>query len=263
MESVNGARLPIFKLLHQLLFFFTFMSLALLSGISAAKSLYVTDKIAISIYPEPNSTTTPLKKIPSGTVVNSISGEKLSEESNFTQIETQDGIKGWIESKYLTNEKPTQIEYLQLAAKYKAAESKIADYETRLLDMQELRKEAKTTDWLRNQLGEFRKKEQAFEQQIKLKDIALADLRITIANLEEQLHSANIEPKENKPAVSIQPNLRSDLPEGSDSFTNSSSIRFYTWLVLSLAVTLIIGILLGFVMIDYRSRKKNSIVKEA
>ena len=161
-----------------------FLLLLLVStNLCLAQPLYITDKISIAVYPEADDKTTPIKKLPSGTLVNALSDNALSSENKFIKIETKDGITGWIKSIYLTNEKPTQIEYLQLAAKYSAAESKIKDYETRLLDMQELRKEAKTADWLRNQLNENRKREDAYEQQIKLKDIALADLRITVANL--------------------------------------------------------------------------------
>ncbi|WP_455218956.1 hypothetical protein, partial [Kaarinaea lacus] len=215
--------------------------------------------------PEPDDKITPIKKLPSGTLVNTLSDNSLSGDDKFVNIETKDGITGWIKSIYLTNEKPTQIEYLQLAAKYSAAEAKIQDYETRLLDMQELRKEAKTADWLRNQLNENKKRENAYEQQIKLKDIALADLRITVANLEDQLANAGIKNSENpeNSSVTTQQTLTSGVIDDSGTFANSSSIRFYTWLVLSLAVTLIIGVLLGFVLIDSKVRKKSSMAKEA
>lgn len=241
-----------------------FLLLLLVStNLCLAQPLYITDKISIAVYPEADDKTTPIKKLPSGTLVNAQSDNALSNENKFVKIETKDGITGWIKSIYLTNEKPTQIEYLQLAAKYSAAESKIKDYETRLLDMQELRKEAKTADWLRNQLNENRKREDAYEQQIKLKDIALADLRITVANLEDQLASAGVTDNNKQAEMSRkQQTLSSAYVDDSSSYTNSSSIRFYTWLVLSLAVTLIIGVLLGFVLIDYKVRKKSDLAKE-
>lgn len=234
------------------------------TNVCLAQQLYVTDKISIAVYPEADKKTKPIRKLPSGTLVKALGDTDLSGKNQYIQIETKDGISGWIEAIYLTNEKPTQIEYLQLAAKYSAAEAKLKDYETRLLDMQELRKEAKTADWLRNQLSENRKKEQSYEQQIKLKDIALAELRITVANLEEQLAAGNVSGTSSPASVSTinQQRLSSAIEDETGIFANSSSIRFYTWLILSLAVTLIIGILLGFVLIDYKSRKKNSYVNE-
>lgn len=234
------------------------------TNLCLAQALYITDKIPIAVYPEADDKTVPVKKLPSGTLVNTLSDNPLGNENRFVQIETKDGITGWIKSIYLTNEKPTQIEYLQLAAKYNAAEAKIKDYETRLLDMQELRKEAKTADWLRNQLTENRKREDAYEQQIKLKDIALAELRITVANLEEQLTAAGITDtgKQGQQTAATQSTLSTAYIDDSSSYASSSSIRFYTWLVLSLAVTLIIGVLLGFVLIDYKVRKKSDLAKE-
>jgi len=244
-----------------------FFLVLLISNVCFAQALYISDKIPIPIYPEAGKKKPAIKTLPSGTIVTTTAAfEDLSNDKKFIQIETQDGVVGWIETIYLTNEKPAQMEYLSLAAKYKAAEAKIADYETRLLDLQELRKEVKTTDWLRNQLNENRKKEEAYEQQIKLKDIALADLKITIANLEEQLMQLDPNAVANRNQTSfasVNPSLDNSLESDTGIYAaNSSSIRFYTWLVLSLAVTLIIGILLGFVLLDYKSKKKSSYAKE-
>lgn len=245
-------------------FFLIFLSFGIVS-ICSAQTLYITDKIPIPVYPEPDAKTIPIKNLPNGTLVNTVDDVKQLGDNQFVQISTKDGVSGWVKSIYLTNEKPTQIEYLQLAAKYSAAEAKIKDYETRLLDMQELRKEAKTADWLRNQLNENKKREAAYEQQIKLKDIAMADLRITVANLEDQLANNGVSGtnQQNTSSAPRQQSLSSGIPDDSSAYASSSSIRFYTWLVLSLAVTLIIGVLLGFVLIDYKSRKKNAYIKEA
>lgn len=245
-----------------------FLLLLIFTNLCIAQSLYISDKIPIPIYSAQDTKSKPIKTLPSGTMVTIVPATALPGDptqstqpanKKLTQIETKDGVVGWIEAIYLTNEKPTQIEYLSLASKHKAAEAKIKDYETRLLDMQELRKEAKTTDWLRNQLNENKKKEAAYEQKIKQKDIALADLRITIAGLEEKLRNQNpglAADTSKNIAGGSQATANLEQNPASEFYANSTSIRFYTWLVLSLAVTLIIGILLGFVLIDYKSRKK-------
>ena len=108
--------------------FFLLFALLFVTTASIAQQLYVTDKISIAVYPEADNKSTPIKKLPSGTLVKAIDGKKLSDDARFVQIETKDGITGWIEAIYLTNEKPTQIEYLQLAAKFSAAEAKITKH---------------------------------------------------------------------------------------------------------------------------------------
>ena len=254
---------------------FLFFALLFISSNSLSQTLYITDKIPIPLYSEANKSSALVKKLPSGTLVSPVASKPEftkdtgngSVDSKFIYVETKDGISGWIEAIYLTNEKPTQLEYLELAAKYNEAETTIKDYETRLLELQELRKGAKTVDWLRNQLSENKKREAAFEQEIKLKEIELAELKITVAGLEERLSgTGSVTPKSkaaaNRGSESDQQTLSNSYVDDIDTYANSSSIRFYTWLVLSLAVTLIIGILMGFVLIDYKARKKSNYVKE-
>jgi len=231
-------------------------SIALLCTTTAiADSRYITDKISISLFSQNDAHSKTIKKLPSGAVVST-----LEEKGEFTRIQTSDDIEGWVESKYLTNEKPSQIEYLQTAAKYKVAQEKIQDYQTRLLELQELRKEAKTVDWLREKLNDYQRTENALEQNVKLKEIEIADLKITVANLEHELMQYRNQVNEASGAMQGSNNEQLTSDDDSSlqtSYTTSSSVSFYTWLVLSLAVTLIIGILMGFVLIDYKVRKKH------
>lgn len=231
------------------------LTIALCSTVSLANSVYITDKISVDIYSDKSTQGDRIKSLPSGTIV-----DVLARENNYAKVRTKDKVVGWIEAKYLTNEKPTQIEYLQLAVKYKEAQAKIEDYQTRLLQMQELRKEAKTADWLRHKLNENKKTEDSLNQELKFKDIQIAELKITVANLEGQLINTKAQ-FNNVLASSGAESHKAATRTGSSEqplYTTSSSVSFYTWLVLSLAVTLIIGILMGFVLIDYKVRKKQS-----
>lgn len=230
------------------------LGILLSSSVATAESLYITDKISIDVYSDKFAKGEHIKSLPTGTIV-----EIIERDQGYAQIRTRDSLEGWVESKYLSNEKPLQIEYLQLSAKYKAAQEKINDYQTRLLELQELRKEAQTVDWLRTKLKENETTENTLEQNLKLKDISIAELKITVASLEEQL--ANTRQQLDEVLQNTHP-VGNTYPlddEGNSQpiYSTSSSVSFYTWLVLSLAVTLIIGILMGFVLIDYKVRKKH------
>ena len=165
----------------------------LVSNLAIANSLYITDKFTIPVYQDKNSRNTPLKMLPSGSKVTVVNKQK-----DYSLVQDGDNVLGWVESKYLTNEKTAHSDYLQLSQKYKAAQQKIQDYETRLLEMQDLRKEARSADWLRNRLNENDKNEAALQQQIKLKDIAIADLKISYAQLENQVDKLRNAPESHK-----------------------------------------------------------------
>ncbi|HEY5602080.1 MAG TPA: TIGR04211 family SH3 domain-containing protein [Gammaproteobacteria bacterium] len=213
-----------------------------------AESIYITDKISIDVHSEKFAQGDLTKSLPSGTLV-----EVLQRDQGYTQIRTRDNFEGWVESKYLTNEKPTQIDYLQLAVKYRAAQDKIQDYETRL---QELRNEAQSAEGSRNKV----KHSGALRQDLKLKDITIAELKITVADLEEQLAGTRqqLDAALQTQATGSFQNWSTDTATSPSLYNTNSSVSFYTWLVLSLAVTLIIGVLLGFVLVDYKVHKKQS-----
>ena len=234
----------------------------LVSGNAFAESLYITDKINVNVYSNIDSKQPgngePIKSLSSGAIVN-----VLARENGYSKIRTSDDVEGWIESKYLSIEKPTRIEYLQLMAKYEATQQKLQDYQTRLMEMQELRKEVKTVDWLRNRLTENSQTEEALQNKLKVKDIAIAELRITSANLQNQLDTAlqQLDGLRNSTSTLHNQTSLAESEESSSFYRTTSSTGFYTWLVLSLAVTLIIGILMGFVLIDYNVRKKQGDLK--
>jgi len=247
--------------MRKLILLFGSIFTLLLSIPAISETLYITDKFSIPVYPDKTNRTTPIKMLTIGASV-----DIIKREQDFSQIQAGAGLKGWIETKYLSSEKTIQSAYLQLTEQYKLAQQKIQDYETRLLDMQDLRKEAKTADWLRTRLNENDKTESDLQHQIKLKDIEITDIKIsyaTLLNEVEQLRKAS--------ASSTQPASYSES-QGTNIYasyntpspyyysTNSAG-SFYTWLILSLAVTLIIGILMGFVLIDYKFRKKPGYVK--
>ena len=230
--------------------------LVTLPTIAHSQETYITDKVLIDIYELQFNQGNLLKSLPSGTRVTVI-----AREGTHAKIRTRDNITGWVASKYLTNEKPTQLEYLQLVAKHKAAQDTIHDYENRLLEMQQLRKEASGADWLRKEIELGKNTEKRLENALHEKDAEIAQLQTAINGMQIDLDNANIQLKEVLQSMKIQSGDQADIRgfdnSGAMGFNGSMTIRSYTWLILSLMVTLVIGVLMGFVLIDYKIKKKH------
>ncbi|MGD8569050.1 MAG: TIGR04211 family SH3 domain-containing protein [Gammaproteobacteria bacterium] len=224
----------------------------LLGNIASAKSLYVTDKISIDIYSQGTAGSKPVDSLPTGTIV-----KVLDKDNGYTHIRTANDVEGWVESKYLSNEKPAQIAYNQLATKYQSLQHKLHDYQAKVTQMGELRKEVQTVDWLRNKLTDYRQSQQDLQNQLRVKDIAIAELKINAANLQDKLNAALKQLADSGHIVSTAAREDAYTDTESSSLLRPRSVTgFYTWLALSLAVTLIIGVLMGFVLIDYNTRRK-------
>ncbi len=82
--------------------------LLLSSPLSAA---YITDKLLAGVYEKPQASANPLQVLPSGTPV-----ELLKTAGNFTRIRLPNRSEGWVESRFISEERPAQVMLLELQA---------------------------------------------------------------------------------------------------------------------------------------------------
>ncbi len=82
--------------------------LLLTSPLSAA---YITDKLLAGVYEEPESSASPRQVLQSGTPV-----ELLETERDFARIRLPDRSEGWVERRFISEEKPAQVMLLELQA---------------------------------------------------------------------------------------------------------------------------------------------------
>jgi SH3 domain protein len=98
--------------------------LSLLIGllISTAQAARITDKLLAGLYDEPDSTTAPIRVVPSDTPL-----ERLDKQGDFTKVRLGDGTEGWVESRFITDEKPARIMLLELQVKNSELQQKLRD----------------------------------------------------------------------------------------------------------------------------------------
>ena len=87
----------------------------------------ITDKLLAGLYAEPDSTTQPLRVLPSDTPL-----ERLEKRGDFTRVRLGDGTEGWVESRFITDEKPARIMLLELQAKNSQLQQQLRDAERQL-----------------------------------------------------------------------------------------------------------------------------------
>jgi len=88
---------------------------------------YITDKLLAGIYEKPETSAAPLELLPSGTPV-----ELLKTEGAFTQVRLPSRSEGWVESHFISDEKPAQVMLLELQAVAGELRRKLQQAETAL-----------------------------------------------------------------------------------------------------------------------------------
>lgn len=86
------------------------MLLAVLSG--PAAGAYITDKLIIDLYAAPGVSADPRRPLPGGTPV-----EVLREQGAYSEVRLPDRQQGWVESRYITQERPADALLLEAQAR--------------------------------------------------------------------------------------------------------------------------------------------------
>lgn len=262
-----------------LLYFFTPV-LALAALVSTnANAAFITDKIMVEVRTERFGQGTVLKKLPSGTSV-----EVLMTDGKYTRIRTPNNITGWVASTFLTKEKPTQLEYLELLSKSKVTEAKLRAAEEKLAaadtgataagisdeEIERLRKEAKDARWMKVEMQKARDRAEQAEAKLKTKNKNSGDakqeldkLRAQNKDLEQRLAAA-ILVNEQQSQESSQENNPTETtaittittPTEPTTEHNDWNVSI-NWFLGSLIVALIAGFVFGIIWLDKRIRQRH------
>lgn len=212
-----------------------FCALLLPTGVTA--TTFVTDKLIIDVYAEHFATSSVVTNIPTGTPV-----KVLQEQGDYTEISTQDNITGWVLSKYLSVERPIQLEYVQLITKYNTLQEKLKAIEPELAKNRKLRKKLKSVAKLRKNLV-------ASQEEIKR-------LQDTIAAKDQTLANAVLPPDDQPPIQALTPQ-----PAGMLVALDIESLLKPTPMAAAaialLVSTFILGIFIGYRWLDRKIRKRH------
>lgn len=83
--------------------------LTLLAG--TAQAAHITDKLLAGLYAKPDASGKPLQLLATGTPL-----EEIKQQGDVTPVRLFDGTRGWVQSEYLTNEKPARVQLLERQA---------------------------------------------------------------------------------------------------------------------------------------------------
>ncbi len=180
-------------------------------------SAHITDRLLAGMYETASSQQQPIKLLPSGTPI-----ELLGEKEGFIKVQLVDGMVGWVEKRFLSDDKPAKVRLLALQSKYRQLQTKLDLAEESLL-------ESKKVDKPSTQLpaSEF-------------------------LEPPEQPHLVNAEPKVLQPLLA-----ESSSPEQEHIDDSESSYGVVLLALFSLSLFLVLGVFIGIRLQDQRQLKRH------
>jgi|TARA_R110002096_G_scaffold246654_9_gene438955 SH3 domain protein len=205
-----------------------FLLIGLMLCPSMGYSAHITDKLLAGMYAKPNAVEQPVQLLPSGTPL-----ELIGEQKGFVKVQLVDGTTGWVEKRFLSEDKPANVRLLALQSKYRQLQEKLDQAEAQLAGV------------LMNEKAEQangQTQAQASKQSLQL---ALADANALIERL--KLEAAQGKQTQHTPQ------------QASLATQNSASLSTYTWgfIVVLLMVAIAFGLYMGLRIQDQRQLKKH------
>ena len=85
-----------------------------------AEVTYVTDEVKIGLHKEPSNESPIIKLVPSGTKLNVI-----ERENDLIHVEEPEGVRGWVNSQNVLNNKPGKTKVIELKTINQELEKKL------------------------------------------------------------------------------------------------------------------------------------------
>ena len=240
-----------------------------------AEKQYVTDRILLGIHAEADETSAIIKSVPSGTEL-----EVLDKTEGFLKIKLEDGTEGWVSSGFIMKETPSTRKYDVLANQYEQTTQELdklkVEFEKKDRELQVRRDQVSnattTIKELKKRVGgevvadpETEKKlaesikeiEELKTKLVELEKKPEPKLDINQKQIVDELNAAKEENEVLKKRIDVAlahlNGTRIPTPE------ELASIRpqFPTWYWTLLVIILLLGVIAGYFIMDYRYRRRH------
>ncbi len=234
------------KLLHVLL------GLLLLSTTAFSQAAYITDKLVAGLYKEAKVSDKPVKALNSGTPL-----EVISRENGYVKVRTSDGTIGWVESAYLTEEKPARSILLETQARISMLQKQ--------LEQVKAKADSVSGEQDAEDLSVWQEKLAKAQGQVSQLEIQLKAARLNIKEWEDRQQSAEQENRALREQiqqvadilqVSIKPRAVSEAAPEAPAAMDVGRIFANDWIWALLVIGLIIGFVAGFYYMRHRVSKR-------
>ena len=220
------------------------------TGLSGAA--HITDKLVVGIYAEAGAGAPPIRLLSSGMPL-----DVLRHAAGFAEVRLADGTRGWVESRYVTDEKPAKAVLLETQTRLRVLDAKLQALEARGL----VADDASARPVVPNLAPSAR------EAQLRQ---ALATAEARIAELERQSQGQPGAAAAEKQLATLQRQTQVALQVLADArgmaLVKNGAVaeqglisRYQIWIVAVAAAVLGMG--LGVALIDYRMRRRYSGLK--
>lgn len=231
-----------------------FFLLLLVPIATQAETVYITDSLLVGLHEEKSIDSPILKVLPTGTML-----EVIKRDNDFVHVLDPKGVSGWINNSYLVTNNPDKNETMD----GEDTQFKIRELEAELQNIKI--QQAKPDQELvinSDEIAKLKIENKNLKQKIKSDKLKSGELQANLAELRNQISQAG---NNNKLSSKIQllteknAGLKDEikrLHNGSNTEVSGPNTSTLSNLVIGSGITLLAGLLLGILLMDWLQRRR-------
>lgn len=123
-------------------------------GQATAETVYVNDMLRVGVRTQPASNERPISVVTTGQSL-----EVLERSSGYVKVRTEDGVEGWVNTVYVTDEKPARVVVDELRNRYERARKELERFRASATDnLEEVEMLRAVVEELRNENANMHEK---------------------------------------------------------------------------------------------------------
>ena len=201
---------------------------------------HITDKLVVGLYNAPKAEGTPLRLLSSGTPI-----EVLRRKDGFAEVRMADETVGWVEVRYVTDEKPAKAMLLETQARLRQMGMELAALRERTGENSDVGNQVQ-------QAAAPSLREAALQQALTQAEARIAELEASSADAPEEL--LRLRDSVREALIVLAESQDMVVRAKADSEQQDWLTRHQSWIVGLFALSLGFGA--GIVFIDRRIRKR-------
>jgi len=231
-----------------------FFLLSLIPVNIQAETVYITDSLLVGLHEEKSIDSAILKVVPTGTAL-----EVINRDGDFVHVRDPMGVSGWISNSYLMSNNPNENETTVAGA----AQSKIRELEAELQNIRMQQAKPDQENIINSdEIAKLKIENEKLKQQIKSDKLKSGELKANLAELRNKIsQSGNGNKLSNEIQLLTEKNIKLEneikqLQKGENTEMSESDISNVFNPIIAAGVALLIGLLMGILLMDWRGRRR-------